>query len=749
MAGDTDMSSFSSPNKRLKTLKPEIQLGKDPIQEIESSSSSQSCAICYSNDEKAVRGEIDCCDHYFCFYCIMEWSKTESRCPLCRSRFTTIRRPRKAGVFARQRTFKVPLRDQVYHSHEHVVCDVCHLATDESLLLLCEMCDSAAHTYCVGLGHTLPDDDWFCQDCISTIENHVSSDSDDEEFIPTAVPSGLPSERGSNSHNTVVNRYMMRIPQIVIPVVPDGCTSITVEVTTPERTLPSVSNRPTDSVPSTLPNVSSRPNDSVASTLPSVADRPTEPVANTLPSVAGRPTESVARTRPTVANRPTESIARTLDRHRNVHTRVQALRENWNSFQSGLLSFPSNSSTSGCSCSQKHNNGVVFHERSGETQTSSSTSCQQLENRERCGSHDNDIDKAWKMMDIARSVQHAHEKCSSTVRFSKLPAGRNSDSIKRTHHSCFGISGQVQSSSSTGCQRPTNQVGCGSDDIEKAWKNVHTKTSSAVQHPKLLSRETSASKEAMNVNSSVDILKIQQLGDWDRRRTEMEAYKCISREKETIRHQSLKLEKGTQFRGTAQEGVESSEGLSTSNSPGLFESQFSGNLNRSTLLQRHANQASKNVIDEQSGPACSSFYAKPELIASSSSKLDVQKRNIGGADNFVESIVRKYDDAKSEIKSLVKINLKLLSKDKRLEVDAFKEIAWRSTHTILAACGLEHPKSGMPSFPSLVCCHTEQFRLQHKSNLMPKSCRDCFYGFVKDVVSSIMAGSAKLSQGLS
>lgn len=534
---------------------------------------------------------------------------------------------------------------QVYHSHELVVCDVCHLATDESLLLLCEMCDSAAHTYCVGLGHTVPDDDWFCQDCISTIENHVSSDSDDEEFIPTAVPSDLPSERGSNSRTTVVNRYMMRIPQIVIPVVPDMCTSVTVEVTTPARTLPRVSNRP---------------NESVASTLPSVADRPTESVANTLPSVAGRPTESVARTRPTVANRPTESIARTLDRHRNVHTRVQALRENWNSFQSGLLSFPSNSSTSGCSCSQKHNNGAVFHERSGETQTSSSTSCQQLENRERCGSHDNDIDKAWKMMDIARSVQHAHEKCSSAVQFSKLPAGRNSDSIKRTHHSCFGISGQAQSSSSTGCQRPTNQVGCGSDDIDKAWKNVHTKTSSAVQHPKLLSREASASKEAMNVNSSVDILKSRQLGDWDRRRTEMEAYKCNSREKETIRHQ------GRQFRGRAQEGVESSEGLSTGNSPGLFESQFCGNLNRSTLLQRHANQASKNVIDEQSGPACSSFYAKPELIASSSSKLDVQKRNIGGAENCVESIVRKDDDAKSEIKSLVKINLKLLSKDKRL-----------------------------------------------------------------------------------
>lgn len=114
MAGDTDSPS-SPPNKRRKTLKSKIE--EDPIshepQEPENSSS-QRCPICFLEGGKVIRGEIDCCDHYFCFLCIMEWSKKESRCPLCRRRFTTIRRPPKDGVFARERVVKIPACDHVF-----------------------------------------------------------------------------------------------------------------------------------------------------------------------------------------------------------------------------------------------------------------------------------------------------------------------------------------------------------------------------------------------------------------------------------------------------------------------------------------------------------------------------------------------------------------------------------------------------------------------------------------------------------
>lgn len=96
------MSSVSSdpPNKRLKT-------------QIEDDNEPDSCGICYADYGVSIRGEIDCCNHYFCFVCILEWSKHESRCPICRQRFSTVHRPPKPGVFPSSRLVKIPLRDQV------------------------------------------------------------------------------------------------------------------------------------------------------------------------------------------------------------------------------------------------------------------------------------------------------------------------------------------------------------------------------------------------------------------------------------------------------------------------------------------------------------------------------------------------------------------------------------------------------------------------------------------------------------
>ncbi|KAL9251050.1 Bromodomain adjacent to zinc finger domain protein 2B-like protein [Drosera capensis] len=68
----------------------------------------------------------------------------------------------------------VPIQDQISNPdidreesdpHTHVHCTVCHDSKDESLLLLCDLCDTAAHTYCVGLGVTVPD--WFCEHCVT------------------------------------------------------------------------------------------------------------------------------------------------------------------------------------------------------------------------------------------------------------------------------------------------------------------------------------------------------------------------------------------------------------------------------------------------------------------------------------------------------------------------------------------------------------------------------------------------------
>ncbi|KAI4335863.1 hypothetical protein L6164_014467 [Bauhinia variegata] len=192
---DTASTSFSS-NKRMK-----IQSSADVSTSKSDEGDDKLCGICYSDNGVSIRGEIDCCNHYFCFVCIMEWAKHESRCPICRQRFSTIRRPPKPGVFPSFRVVKVPVRDQVYHHNGNVTtgpvdpyaqvqCCVCHGNGDDSLLLLCDLCDTGSHTYCVGLGYTVPEGDWFCHDCtVSWATSSDNGETDKSNVMPRAETS--------------------------------------------------------------------------------------------------------------------------------------------------------------------------------------------------------------------------------------------------------------------------------------------------------------------------------------------------------------------------------------------------------------------------------------------------------------------------------------------------------------------------------------------------------------------------------
>ncbi|VAH90082.1 unnamed protein product [Triticum turgidum subsp. durum] len=74
------------------------------------------CGICLSEDQRTtLQGVLNCCSHYFCFACIMEWSKVESRCPLCKRRFTTITKSSKVDLDLelKKSVIKVEERDQL------------------------------------------------------------------------------------------------------------------------------------------------------------------------------------------------------------------------------------------------------------------------------------------------------------------------------------------------------------------------------------------------------------------------------------------------------------------------------------------------------------------------------------------------------------------------------------------------------------------------------------------------------------
>ncbi|KAL8115056.1 hypothetical protein AgCh_021764 [Apium graveolens] len=153
--------------------------GKEKMEDIEKVLK-QVCGICLSEEGKrTIRGTLNCCSHFFCFACIMEWSKIESRCPLCKQRFVTVSKPAAWSDLKydlRALEILIPERDQVYQPSEEelrgyldpydgVICTECLQGGDDALMLLCDICDSPAHTYCVGLGREVPSGDWFCEGC--------------------------------------------------------------------------------------------------------------------------------------------------------------------------------------------------------------------------------------------------------------------------------------------------------------------------------------------------------------------------------------------------------------------------------------------------------------------------------------------------------------------------------------------------------------------------------------------------------
>ncbi|KAL6324036.1 hypothetical protein AAG906_006307 [Vitis piasezkii] len=175
-----NMRSVSLPAKTIEEeRKPPVRKGKEKVEDVKNEVGKQVCGICLSEEGKRrVRGTLDCCSHYFCFACIMEWSKVESRCPLCKQRFMTISKPARAntGIDLRDVMIQVPERDQVYlpseeeirgylDPYENVICTECHQGGDDGLMLLCDLCDSPAHTYCVGLGREVPEGNWYCEGC--------------------------------------------------------------------------------------------------------------------------------------------------------------------------------------------------------------------------------------------------------------------------------------------------------------------------------------------------------------------------------------------------------------------------------------------------------------------------------------------------------------------------------------------------------------------------------------------------------
>lgn len=599
-----------SPNKRLKTQGQEDSdhdLHPPPSFE---DNQPDSCGICYADHGTSIRGQIDCCNHFFCFVCIMEWSKHESRCPLCRQRFSTVRRPPKPGVFPSSRLVKVPIRDQVYHVHGNITtgpadpyaetrCSVCNGREDESFLLLCDLCDTASHTYCVGLGHVVPEGDWFCHDCIVSKAINGDNDVDHQCDTPTAEPS-------------------VKILDIV------------------KEPISQMVRRPRSS-----------------------------PLVTPLSDRVNRKKD-----------RNPDTSARTLDQCRNVQRNIRALRENWNALRNGSLRFPFNSTEFSARHDRKQGSDSLAHRKSDEPHSSASTSLHQSTIQSIPSSSTSnerglkDVDKAWKMLDRAKMMEKTKQKSSI------LPQGLD---------------------------RLSRDVGHG---------------------------------KAQSIYCNDQELKIQQ----SRRSSgKKKQYGFSSFSKDMDNHQPLEL--GHQKHRVAHK--ESSPNIwdQASHLEGCYEPSLPRKVQSSIQGAPPHENGKRNFTKEQRRSSCLVTSAGSAPCDGKSGRVSSSSREAGKrkwlSKSFRDTNTRDSEDSKNEIKSLVKLNLKVLSKDKPLGVDVFKEIARQSTHAILAVCRSEHEKPSTSSSNS-VCSHEGENQHFPKSTLMPNCCRQCFYTFVKNVVNSTM-----------
>lgn len=333
------------------------------------------CGICLTVQGINVRGKLDCCDHYYCFPCILEWAKVETRCPTCRQRFSTISRPCTSSVGYRGRTVRVPTRNQVYIPEDEigalpdpygdVFCTECNNSGNDDLLLLCDMCDSAAHTFCVGLGRAVPLGDWFCRSCEESRNVDCSSSEDEaDDIVLDFHNEGADLRNGSTAEAAAIAEIVLEVCQQ--PVVPSLLSSRRMTNSTPRRVKRRVIRRQP-------PRLSNTARAFAAQSQVSLS-------AN-----AAEATGSVSI--------PPSGGARTLSHRRMLQERIQAMRENWKALQSGQLQFSSYPFS--------HND--TTHD--GSRKDVQSASNNRIKANTQMPDNQTDIDKAWALMEHAKSLR--------------------------------------------------------------------------------------------------------------------------------------------------------------------------------------------------------------------------------------------------------------------------------------------------------------------------------------------------------
>ncbi|WEW61175.1 hypothetical protein PRK78_006665 [Emydomyces testavorans] len=115
------------------------------------------------------------CGHNLHNECLKPWVERANSCPICRQKFNVVELAENLGgsviscysVEDRVQVAEIDptlIIEDLIDDSDSQPCPICGDDDNEDLLLLCDGCDTASHTYCVGLD-SVPSGPWFCCHC--------------------------------------------------------------------------------------------------------------------------------------------------------------------------------------------------------------------------------------------------------------------------------------------------------------------------------------------------------------------------------------------------------------------------------------------------------------------------------------------------------------------------------------------------------------------------------------------------------
>ncbi|EEP80036.1 predicted protein [Uncinocarpus reesii 1704] len=115
------------------------------------------------------------CGHNLHNECLKPWVERANSCPICRQKFNVVELAENLGgqiissyaVEDRVQVAEIDptlIIEDLIDDSDTQPCPICGDDDNEEWLLLCDGCDTASHTYCVGLD-SVPSGPWFCCHC--------------------------------------------------------------------------------------------------------------------------------------------------------------------------------------------------------------------------------------------------------------------------------------------------------------------------------------------------------------------------------------------------------------------------------------------------------------------------------------------------------------------------------------------------------------------------------------------------------